>query len=257
MCAAALLDMRSFISAQMQKDDLCDYCLSLLMVFFIAARVYAILAGQLLVTVGSIVAFGLHPTVCKTLWHRFDWKIPSLSLFLSLVSWLIMCESVQARRKAPFKWYLLAAFTVGEALSVGFVSSLYKFSSVVSAMLATFLATVTVSVYVVKQKNPKYDLSQWGATLTSFGVMFLAYGLVALLMNIGVLPPNLLPYSDMLYGLLGATLFSFYLAYHTKLIVGGKHTKYQMNEKDYVFAASKLEVECVGCCFLFLFALMV
>ena len=27
--------------------------------------------------------------------------------------------------------------------------------------------------------------------------------------------------------------FSFYLAYHTKLIVAGKHAKYQMNEKDY------------------------
>ena len=55
----------------------------------------------------------------------------------------------------------------------------------------------------------------------------------------GVLPAGFLPYNDALYGLVGATLFSFYLAYHTKLIVAGKHTKYQMNEKDYVFGASK------------------
>ena len=55
----------------------------------------------------------------------------------------------------------------------------------------------------------------------------------------GILPAGFLPYNDALYGLVGATLFSFYLAYHTRLIVAGKHTKYQMNEKDYVFGASK------------------
>ena len=54
-----------------------------------------------------------------------------------------------------------------------------------------------------------------------------------------IFPPDFLPYNDMLYGLFGATLFSFYLAYHTKLIVGGKKSKYQMNEQDYVFGASK------------------
>lgn len=56
---------------------------------------------------------------------------------------------------------------------------------------------------------------------------------------IGWIPFDLLPYNDALYGLIGACLFSFYLAYHTKLIVAGKHAKYQMNEKDYVFGASK------------------
>jgi len=162
-----------------------------------------------------------------------------LSLGLSSIAWIVMSLSVQARRLAPVKWQLLTLFTLGEAISVGFISSFYKFPSVVSAMLATAVATVSVSLYTVRQKNPKYDLSQWGATLSSFGMMFLVYGIVALLMQLGVLPAGLLPYSDMLYGLMGATLFSFYLAYHTKLIVAGKHSKYQMNEKDYVFGASK------------------
>ena len=55
----------------------------------------------------------------------------------------------------------------------------------------------------------------------------------------GVLPAGFLPYSDVFYCLAGACLFSFYLAYHTKLIVAGKHAKFQMSEKDYVFGASK------------------
>ena len=66
------------------------------------------------------------------------------------------------------------------------------------------------------------------------------YGLIQLLIMLGVLPAGLLPYNEMLYGLVGACLFSFYLAHHTKLIVAGKHTKYQMSDKDYVFGAMTL-----------------
>jgi len=74
------------------------------------------------------------------------------------------------------------------------------------------------------------------------------YGVIQLLQMLGVLPPNFLPYNDALYGLVGACLFSFYLAYHTKLIVAGKHSKYQMNEKDYVFGASKFALVPFVCC---------
>jgi FtsH-binding integral membrane protein len=42
----------------------------------------------------------------------------------------------------------------------------------------------------------------------------------------GVLPAGFLPYNNMLYGLAGACLFSFYLAYHTKLYVFGAMTLY-------------------------------
>jgi FtsH-binding integral membrane protein len=92
---------------------------------------------------------------------------PVVSLLLSTVSWMIMCVSTVARRKAPLKWQLLCLFTLGEALSVGFMSSFYRFRSVVSAMGATALAATTVSFYTMQTKNPKYDLSQWGATLSS------------------------------------------------------------------------------------------
>lgn len=71
-------------------------------------------------------------------------------------------------------------------------------------------------------------------------MIFLVYGLVHLLELFGVLPQGFLPYRESVYSLIGAALFSCYLAYHTKLIVGGKHAKYQMNEKDFVFGAMSL-----------------
>ncbi|CAB9511542.1 Protein LIFEGUARD (Partial), partial [Seminavis robusta] len=143
-------------------------------------------------------------------------------------------------RKAPMKWWFLGLFTLGEAISVGFVSSFYAYRSVISAMAATMAATMSVSVYTVMQKNPKYDLTQWGAGLSSVAMIFLLYGIIGMLQMFNVIPANFLPYNDAIYSFLGATLFSFYLAHHTRLIVAGKHAKYQMSEKDYVLGAMTL-----------------
>lgn len=203
------------------------------------ARVYAILSGQLLFTALTVLLFALNPGMAT--WMRQAGSlVPLLSLGLSTVAWFMVATSAKARRSSPLKWQLLSLFTVGEALSVGFISSFYKFRTVVSAMLATTVATVGVSLYTILQKNPKYDLSQWGAGLSSCGVIFLVYGLIYLFELFGILPAGFLPYNEVLYSLLGTVLFSAYLAYHTKLIVSGKHTKYQMNEKDYVFGAMSL-----------------
>jgi protein lifeguard len=107
-------------------------------------------------------------------------------------------------------------------------------------MLASSVATTGVSLYVATQRNPHYDLSQWGASLSSMGLIFLVYGVIHLLELNGILPTGFLPYHDMGYSVCGATLFVLYLAHHTKLIVSGKHSKYRMNEEDYVFGAMTL-----------------
>jgi protein lifeguard len=203
------------------------------------ARVYAILASQLVITAISIHLFGTHPNI--TAWMRqshFGPIVPILSLLLSTVAWITMSLSTQARRISPMKWQLLALFTLGEAISVGFVSSFYQYRSVITTMLVTALATTGVSVYTAQQRNSKYDLSQLGATLSSVGLLLVLYGMIQILQSTGILPSGFLPYNEMIYGLVGATVFSGYLAYHTKLITAGKLAKYQMNEKDYVFGAS-------------------
>lgn len=133
-----------------------------------SARVYAILAGQLLVTALSVVLFGTNPALSQ--WMRtpgMGVAIPMISLLLSTIAWFTMCMSTNARRKSPTKWNLLALFTLGEALTVGFVSSFYQFRSVCSAMMTTAVAATSVSLYTARQKNPKYDLTQWGAGISS------------------------------------------------------------------------------------------
>ena len=220
------------------------------------ARVYAILSVQLFITAISIGLFGLYPNIGSWMKNPNSGGIlvPIVSLLISTITWLLICISPNLRRISPMKWYLLSFFTVGEAISVGYVSSFYQFRSVVSAMLVTALSTTVVSYYTTTQKNSKYDLSQWGVMLSSTGLIFMLYGFVQILQFTNVLPSNFLPYNEMLYGIIGAVLFSCYLAYHTKLITGGKHTKYQMNEQDYVYGASKSSF---CCCLSILFICMI
>jgi FtsH-binding integral membrane protein len=133
------------------------------------ARVYAILSVQLLVTAGSCIIFGLNPGIARSLVvpGSRGALVPSISLLLSTIAWFMMCVHPDNRRKAPMKWNLLALFTIGEAISVGFVSSFYNFASVVQAMVTTGIATFAVSAYTMLQNNPDRDLSQMGASLST------------------------------------------------------------------------------------------
>jgi len=132
--------------------------------------VYAILAGQLAATAATVVAFGMRPELSAWMRHpgSFGAAVPLLSLLLSTACWFVMCVSADSRRRSPLKWQILSLFTLGEAVSVGFISSFYTFKSVVTALAATGTAATAVSLYTATQKNPKYDLSQWGAGLSSY-----------------------------------------------------------------------------------------
>jgi protein lifeguard len=218
------------------------------------ARVYAILSGQLLFTAMVCILFGtLEPLTnisrINTVTGQYANSlvlVPMGGILLSTVAWFRMAAVPQARQQSPNKWWWMAAFTIGEALSLGCLSSLYQLHSVLMAMLATAVASISVSAYTVFQKNAKYDLSQWGATLSSWAMILLVYLLVGLAQELHWLPFPLIPYTDMAYSVFASFLFSLFLAHHTKLIVGGKHAKYRMNEKDYVFGAMTLYVDIVN-----------
>eukprot|EP00578_Thalassiosira_sp_NH16_P027984 CAMPEP_0181088236 /NCGR_PEP_ID=MMETSP1071-20121207/6679_1 /TAXON_ID=35127 /ORGANISM="Thalassiosira sp., Strain NH16" /LENGTH=355 /DNA_ID=CAMNT_0023170139 /DNA_START=14 /DNA_END=1081 /DNA_ORIENTATION=- len=211
------------------------------------ARVYAILSGQLLFTAGAIHLFHLNPDVRDwMISHPAGNKVPLLGLLISTIAWFITLSSESIRQSSLMKWPLLLAFTTGQSIAVGFISSIYAYSSVIKAMVVTATTTLSVTLYTLLQKNPKYDLSQWGRALSGLGMAFLLYGMIHVLELCGVLPRGFLPYSEAMYSIFGAGLFSLYLAHHTRLIVSGKSAKYQMNEKDYILGAMSLYSDIVN-----------
>jgi len=163
--------------------------------------------------------------------------VPLIGLLIATIAFWITLSSENIRQTSLMRWPLLVAFTVGESIAVGFVSSVYAHGTVIKAMVATCAATLSVTLYTLLQKNPKYDLSQWGRALSGLGSAFLLYGLLRVLELFGVLPYGFLPYSEAAYCIMGTGLFSLYLAHHTRLIISGKSTKYQINEKDYILGA--------------------
>lgn len=140
---------------------------------YFSARVYSILAVQLLITALSCALFGLNPVLSNIADLNRNGVpsnlvfIPLFGLLASTVAWFRVSFSPHARRTAPNKWWWLGIFTLGEALSVGFISSFYHFRSVVMAMGATALSTVSISMYTILQTNANRDLSQLGASLSS------------------------------------------------------------------------------------------
>ena len=202
------------------------------------ARVYAILTGQLLFTAGTIHLFHLFPQLRNwMLFTQAGRKVPLLGLLISTVAWWIALSSEHTRQSSPMRWPILLAFTAGESIAVGFISSMYNYKTVLKAMLGTGISTLSVTAYTFLQKNPKYDLSQWGRALSGLGMAFVLYGFVRVLELFGIVPPGFLPYTEATYSILGIGLFNLYLAHHTRLIVSGKSAKYQMNEKDYILGA--------------------
>jgi len=235
------------------KDEIDKFLTRDSRVSFIS-RVYAILTGQLVILSLSILAFAKNPKL--SFWIMSKGRvIPMICLLISTISVSIMSMSERARHSSPLKWQLLSLFTIGEAIVVGWISSFYRSKTVISAMLSTALATLSVTMYTLMNPNPKYDLSQWGPSLSSIGMIFVFYGFIHLLSSFGILPPGFLPYNDIIYSLLGTSLFTMYLAYHTRLIISGKHTKYQLNEKDYVFGAVLLYNDIINI-FLYLLRLL-
>jgi len=231
-------DPKEMIDAFLKREDRTTFI----------ARVYAILSVQLLVLLSSIVGFGKMPGLKMWMIYKGS-MVPILSLLISSVSVMVMSISEKYRRSSPHKWILLSLFTVCEAIAIGFVSSLYAPRTVMSALGATGLATTSVTLYTLLNRNPKRDLSQWGSSLFSLSMLFLAYSLIS------ILAPNFLPFNEAVFSLLGAALFTVYLAYHTRLIISGKHSKYQLNEEDYVFGAMLLYDDITGM-FLYLLRLL-
>ncbi len=61
----------------------------------------------------------------------------------------------------------------------------------------------------------------------------------------GTLPRSQYPVSHIVYGSLGAFVFSIYLVYDTQLMMGGKH-KYSISPEEYIFAALSLYLDVVN-----------
>lgn len=91
-------------------------------------------------------------------------------------------------------------------------------------------------------------ITLWAATtktdLTICGPIFFVLSLVLIVG--GIFAYAFGPTGHLMFSMFGAILFSFYLAYDTQLIVGGKHRQFQLSIDDYILGSVLLYLDIIN-----------
>uniref|UniRef100_A0A668AD54 Protein lifeguard 2 n=1 Tax=Myripristis murdjan TaxID=586833 RepID=A0A668AD54_9TELE len=176
-------------------------------------KVYAILMTQLFVTVGIVALF----TFCMT--------------FFATYIALSCCGDL--------RWHVF--ITVFASSSASF----YNTKSVLLCLGITALVCLSVTIFSFQTK---IDFTSCQGVLFVLCVVML---LCAITLSI-VVPFGYVPWLHAIYAVMGAILFTLFLAFDTQLLIGNK--RYTMSPEEYIFATLNIYLDIV---YLFSFLLQI
>lgn len=161
-------------------------------------------------TFGIVSLFSFHEGV-----RGFFNSNPYLILIPCILSFVLICTiscSESARRQSPTNVVILTAFTICEALMVGFIASTYDPESVFLAVALTAGIVILLTLFAFQ---PWVDATKWGPALF---LIFIVYFIA----NIGVsIAYGFTEGSGRFYlACAGAVIFSFYIIYDTQMMMG-------------------------------------
>lgn len=200
-------------------------------------KVYGILSAQLLLTVAVATPFQF----AKMTWLQSNQWILFVSLAVTLVTICAMACCQDVARRFPTNYIFLFVFTAFEGVTVGFLSALYTWQSVLLS------AGITVALFLLLTVYAWYSTADFtGAAPYLFCALccFAIFGLVISIMAVCGLNIQV---AMMCYDIIGVLIFSFYVVFDTQMILGaaGGH-KYQFDIDDYVFAALNLYLDVIN-----------
>lgn len=162
-------------------------------------------------------------------------------VFLTLYITLVCCESV--RRKHPHNIILLAIFTLAFSYMTGTIASFYDTKSVVIALGTTAGVCLLVTVFA---SQTKYDFTKCAGVLFVLSMVLFLFGFIT------IFTYNQSYYIDIVYGCLGALVFTLFLAFDVQLVMGGK--KHELGPEEHILGAILLYIDIV---YIFLFILSI
>ncbi|KAL7670798.1 hypothetical protein ACOME3_005722 [Neoechinorhynchus agilis] len=161
----------------------------------------------------------------------------SFVLFFASYITLACCKSVA--RRPGINYAILAILNLSMTYMVSMITAFHNTQNVLLAMGITVLVCLSVILFSMQTK---YDFTKCTGTLFVASIAFMAFAVFMI-----AFPTRIMV---MLYGGIGAILFSIFLALDIQLIMGGK--RYEISEEDYVFAAIMLYLDIV---YIFLYIL--
>ncbi|XP_056129193.1 fas apoptotic inhibitory molecule 2b [Lampris incognitus] len=206
-------------------------------------KVYAILMIQLLVTVAIVSVFTFwEPVRFFIQTHPGLYMASYLTFFATYIA-LSCCGDL--RRQFPWNLILLTVFTLSMACMMGFVSSFYNTKSVTLCLGITALVCLSVTIFSFQTK---IDVTSCHGVLFVLCVVML---LCAVTLSI-VVPFGYVPWLHAIYAVIGAILFTLFLAFDTQLLIGNK--SYTLSPEEYIFAALNIYLDII---YLFSFLLQI
>ncbi|XP_062255768.1 fas apoptotic inhibitory molecule 2b isoform X1 [Platichthys flesus] len=206
-------------------------------------KVYAILMVQLFVSVAIVSLFTFCAPVRYYIQTHPGLYMASYMMFLCTYIALSCCGNL--RRQFPTNIILLVIFTLSISFMMGFVSSFYNTKSVMLCLGITALVCLSVTIFSFQSK---IDVTSCQGVLFSLCMVML---LCAIAMSI-VVPFGYVPWLHALYAVIGAILFTLFLAFDTQMLLGNK--RYSISPEEYVFATLSLYLDII---YLFSFLLQI
>ncbi|XP_039261199.2 protein lifeguard 2-like isoform X2 [Styela clava] len=204
-------------------------------------RVFIILGLQLLVTFGIVCIFTLIDDVKVWVEANPGMYWASYGVFLVLYIVLVCVESV--RRKHPHNLIMLGLFTLALSYMTGTIAAYYSTQSVMIALGVTVVVCVTVILFSMQTK---FDFTKCSGVLFVLCMVLFLFGFITIFTYWRSW------YLQVVYGCLGALVFTLFLAFDTQLVMGGK--KHELEPEEYVYGALTLYIDVV---YIFLFILSI
>ncbi|KAB5545034.1 hypothetical protein DKX38_013146 [Salix brachista] len=194
-------------------------------------KVYVILAMQLLLTVGVAATVVFVRPIPQFILHT----TPGLAIyivFLILTLILLWPLHVYSKRH-PWNYFFMALFTICIAFAVGLSCALTKGRIVLEAAILTSVVVIGLTLYTFWASKRGQDFSFLGPFLFSAVLVLIVFGLIQFLFPLG-------KWSLMIYGGLGAIVFSGFIVYDTGNLI--KRFSYD----EYISAAISLYLDIIN-----------
>jgi len=196
-------------------------------------KVYCILIMQLLVTFGMALFFGFYEPA--GLWLKQNNWLMITSSILSIVVLLILVCVPGLAQNSPINLILLTVFSMLFGVIIGYAAVVTSMDIFIAALGATMGIVLILTIFAFQVK---YDFTGAAPYMIVILFCFMFFGIFAMIFRSSIM--------NIVYGSIGALIFSLYLVMDTQMIAGGKHTQYQFSIDDYVLGALTLYLDIIN-----------